>query len=1091
MDERWARRRWRRAAARDPDAMISSSRRLCRFAPALLASALLASVLLAPAATGADATISEVEQELVTYPFSDPSPLAPLGRIYPYARFDGYSAVGHAQRWTMVKLENDFLTVLVVPAIGGKVWSAYDRVNHRDFLYHNPVVKFRDVGLRGPWTAGGLEFNFGIIGHAPSCAAPVDYLLRHDADGGVSCCIGALDLPSRTEWRVEIRLARDQAAFATAASWRNPTDFHQSCYQWMTAAAEAGDDLVMHHPGHHYLEHGGRAQTWPLDDAGHDLALYRDNAFGEAKSYHVVGAAEEWFGGYFAGRAAGYGHWSLFGDKPGQKVWLWSLARDGGMWRDLLTDPPAPQYIEMQSGLMHSQADGSSSATPFKHAALEPGAALAWNELWFPLSAIGGLAAASPAGALNVSREGGSLVVALCPLRALDEELRVTAAGVVIHRQRVTAQPLSALRIVVPVPPPAATLTVELGDGLLTWRSDHGERHRLERPLSADAAPRARSAEACYGAGEEQLRQRDYALALTSFTACLAVEPCHLCALTRAAELRCRRGEASEALALARRALALDASDAGANFVYGVANAALGHDSDALDGFAWAARSPGTRAQACARLAALSMRMHEWLRAEEYARRGGENALDGLDCRFLAAVIARHRQQPGAAALLLDGILARDPLHHGARYERLLLGGGATARAAFLAPLRGEAPEQDCLELALRYADLGDDEAALSVLALAPPLPQVAFWQAYLARTRDAAQSARDLERALTAPVRLQFPARLEDLALLRWAAASHPHWKTSYYLALLLVSLGREDEGRALLTGCGEQPDEAAFYLNRSRISGAGESARAQRLADLEHAQRLDAGDWRAAHLLVGERLEVGEDDLAVATATAALRTFPGHQALTMDLAAALYAAGRPREVIALLEHATVLPFEGATDARALYRRANLFAALGLLAEGALPGAEERIAAARSWPEHLGAGRPYDPDERLEDYIGARCRLAGGDAAGARACYQRIAEWTARMQPGGGGTTLLSALALRALGSAEAGQALLARWHERAPDDATYQPWAQAVYAGDAAGARAALNDAQTGQPRPLRVLARRQRDFPLLSAIAALPPP
>jgi Tfp pilus assembly protein PilF len=1045
--------------------------------------AMLVTSLLPALGSGADATISEVEQELLTYPFSDPSPLAHIGRIYPYSRFDGYSAQGVKQRWTMVKLENDYLTVWVVPSIGGKVWSAYDRVNHRDFLYHNPVVKFRDVALRGPWTAGGLEFNFGVIGHAPTCATPVDYVLRHDPDGGVSCCIGALDLPSRTEWRVVIRLPRDQAAFATEASWHNDTDFHQSCYQWMTAAAEASDDLVVSHPGHHYLEHGGRAQTWPQDAAGHTLSHYRDNAFGDSKSYHVVGAEAEWFGGYYPNRDAGYGHWSLFGDKPGQKVWLWSLSREGAIWRDLLTDPPAPQYIEMQSGLMHSQADDSSSATPFKHAALEPGAALQWSELWFPLSAIGGIAEASPWGALNVTRSGDSLVVAICPLRALDEELRVTAAGELIHHQRLLAQPLTATTLTIPLHQHDGILAVEVGDGLLSWHSDDADRQRLDRPLILTAAPSPGSAEGLYSAGEEHLRQRDYAKALASFAACLEVEPCHLRALTRGAELSCRRGEDLEALALARQALALDATDAGANFAYGTANAALGNASDAMDGFAWAARSPALRTQADYHLARLCMRANEWWRAAEYAQRGGEDALDGQECRFLAAVIARHRRQSAAAGVLLDGILARDPLHHGARFERLLLDGGDAARAAFLQPLRGESPDQTCLELALRYAALGDDDAALAVLALSPPQAMIGFWQAYLRRDRDHAGSDRDLARALAAPVRLVFPSRVESIAVLRWAAQRQPHWKSSYYLGLLLLGLGRDNEARTTLLACGDAPDEAAFYLNRSRIFTVFERERT--LADLERARSLDAADWRASHLLVGVRLEAGENLRAVELAAAALQAFPGNQALTMDLAAAQLAAGRYREVIALLAAATVLPFEGATDGRALYRRANLFAALQELKRGHLDAAEICISDARSWPEHLGAGRPYDPDERLEDFLGARCRHARGDEQGARQAYQRIADWTGQQHPGFGCMSLISALALRELGRSGEAAALLSRWHDHAPDDATYQPWAQAVFSGDPDGARQALLDPQTRTPRPLRLLARRQGDFPLIAAV------
>jgi hypothetical protein len=62
--------------------------------------------------------------------------------------------------------------------------------------------------MRGPWTSGGLESNFGIIGHTPNCATPVDYTTRTNADGSVSCIIGVLDLLTRSNWRVEINLPK-------------------------------------------------------------------------------------------------------------------------------------------------------------------------------------------------------------------------------------------------------------------------------------------------------------------------------------------------------------------------------------------------------------------------------------------------------------------------------------------------------------------------------------------------------------------------------------------------------------------------------------------------------------------------------------------------------------------------------------------------------------------------------------------------------------------------------------------------------------------------------------------------------------------
>ena len=99
-----------------------------------------------------------------------------VGRIYPYFRFDGYTDTPVDREWTVVELENDYLRVMILPEIGGKIWTAVEKSTGRSFIYDNHVVKFRDIAMRGPWTSGGIEPNYGIIGHTPNCATPVDYV---------------------------------------------------------------------------------------------------------------------------------------------------------------------------------------------------------------------------------------------------------------------------------------------------------------------------------------------------------------------------------------------------------------------------------------------------------------------------------------------------------------------------------------------------------------------------------------------------------------------------------------------------------------------------------------------------------------------------------------------------------------------------------------------------------------------------------------------------------------------------------------------------------------------------------------------------
>ncbi|WP_289005121.1 DUF5107 domain-containing protein [uncultured Parabacteroides sp.] len=80
-------------------------------------------------------------------------------------------------------MENDFIKVSIFPEIGGKIWEAVEKSTGKEFIYYNHSVKFRDIAIRGPWTSGGIEFNFGIIGHVPTSTTPVDYLTRTNEEG--------------------------------------------------------------------------------------------------------------------------------------------------------------------------------------------------------------------------------------------------------------------------------------------------------------------------------------------------------------------------------------------------------------------------------------------------------------------------------------------------------------------------------------------------------------------------------------------------------------------------------------------------------------------------------------------------------------------------------------------------------------------------------------------------------------------------------------------------------------------------------------------------------------------------------------------
>lgn len=330
----------------------------------------------------------EISEEMFrTYPFSDPDPIpATAERRYPYFRYDGSTDVAEDRVWKTVTLENNRISVKILPEIGGKVWGAHDKIAGRDFIYANHVMKFRDIALRGPWLSGGIEFNFGIIGHSPSTSTPIDWFTRENEDGSVSCFVASEEYITRTRWQVEIRLGADADEFETRVVWYNASGLPSPYYHWMNAAYSLRHDPEFMFPGVAAVGHEGEivTRTWPLDSKGRDMSVYRNNCYGGPKSYHLIGGNNGFYGIWW--RELGYGsyHRSLPYAKYGRKIWLWALSREGGIWEDLLTDADG-QYAELQAGRCFNQPRWDNVYSPFKNPTFVPGTTETFADRWGPI----------------------------------------------------------------------------------------------------------------------------------------------------------------------------------------------------------------------------------------------------------------------------------------------------------------------------------------------------------------------------------------------------------------------------------------------------------------------------------------------------------------------------------------------------------------------------------------------------------------------------------------------------------------------------------------------------------------------------------
>jgi tetratricopeptide (TPR) repeat protein len=992
------------------------------------------------------ATFKESTQVFRTYPFGDPDPVARMSNIYPYFRFEGYSITPVDREWKIVTLENPYIKVLIAPEMGGKVLGAFEKSTGKAFIYFNRVIKFREIAMRGPWTSGGLEFNFGDIGHTPTTATPVDYVTRTNEDGSVSCIIGAMDLPSRTEWRVEIRLPKDKAYFETHSFWYNPTELNTSLYHWMCAAADADSDLRFIYPGTSYIDHGGGAYAWPVDNAAREISQYAENAFGSSKSYHVLGAYTDTYAAYWANDDFGVVHWSPYTDKPGKKIWIWALSREGEIWKDLLTDPELgnKQYVEIQSGLLFNQAGGGSSVTPFKHQFFAPLSSERFIDVWFPFMKIGGLVEANRHGSLNVQRRGNTVTIGFCPLEKTRTVLTVSVGGKSVYSKNVDLEPLQAFSDSISAPSDGE-LRVSVGD-LLSYRSTEEEARRLHRPIVANKEFDWNSVAGLYTEGVERAKQRDYSGALEKYLRCLSKDPVYSPALVGTAEVFYRRMEYEKALDCASRALANDAYDPDANFIYGVINRQMGRFYGAEDGFGVAARSMKYRSAANAQLGEIAFLRGRWNDAEEYARRALD--YDRYNMRAYRQLALTYRKQGRSehAKAVLEMMLRIDPLSHFADFERYLLDPTAEKLAHFNSMIRNELPHETYLELASYYRSVGLADDAIRALEQAPKHAIVLYWLAYLnEKENQSAKAEQLLNEGLRAPPSLVFPFRAETGEILQWALTKKPHWKTRYYLGLLYWSKDRLDLAKKYLAECGNEPDYAPFYLTRGNLFRMDNPEAA--LNDYRSALRLGANEWRAYHRLLEFYNERGDHEQALKIAQAGVLNMPWSYVLQLGCAKTLLFNRRFNASLSILDTITILPFEGARSGREIHRQVCVLSAVEAMKNGRYRNSIELLSKARQWPERLGVGRPYEVDDRLEDCLEALCRRELGEQAKARGLLEKVVGYTQEHASDWGALRLLGALAFRALGHDADARKSVAEWVKRDPKNAAAK-WSSLVYA-------------------------------------------
>jgi tetratricopeptide (TPR) repeat protein len=259
------------------------------------------------------------------------------------------------------------------------------------------------------------------------------------------------------------------------------------------------------------------------------------------------------------------------------------------------------------------------------------------------------------------------------------------------------------------------------------------------------------------------------------------------------------------------------------------------------------------------------------------------------------------------------------------------------------------------------------------------------------------------------------------------------------------------------------EAPTYAPFYLSRAalkkKVGALGVAV------DLEKAKDVDAASWRVWHALAEHYTEVGRYVDALHLTSDAARRFPANVVIAMDKAAALYNTMNFEQCLETLEHLEVLPYEGSWEARDLFARTHLRISLEKMRANDWPAALRSLDQSREYPEHLGSGKPWEPDERLQDMLAAVCLKQMRQQEKAESTTRRILDYTDRHGLMWGSEHFAGAIALHLLNETEKANRLMTEWEKQAPTD-NLRKWTAAQLAGNIAEALK-LETANAHDPR------------------------
>ena len=277
----------------------------------------------------------------------------------PHRGQDDYDRNRTNRDFVALILENEFLQATILPEIGGRLWSLVHKPTGRELLHVNPVFQPANLGVRGAWVAGGVEWNACVYGHSPYNCSSMFAALVEDEHAGNVVRLYEWDRTRCVPYQLDFSLPDGSQFLFVRVRLSNPHSQTIPMYWWSNIAVPESPDVRVVVPAEtaYTYEYWSQVHAVSVPEH-HDLDITYSTNIPYASDYffRIPDGARPWIAALDR-NGRGLVQTST-ARQIGRKLFAWGTQPGGRRWQEFLSTP-GHAYLEIQAGLSRTQLECS------------------------------------------------------------------------------------------------------------------------------------------------------------------------------------------------------------------------------------------------------------------------------------------------------------------------------------------------------------------------------------------------------------------------------------------------------------------------------------------------------------------------------------------------------------------------------------------------------------------------------------------------------------------------------------------------------------------------------------------------------------